>query len=138
MHAFFCALSFVLVYFCESSPTPAIQDLVDISVYPETRGVPLEEMDALFGDEVIDDDDEDGDGDDDGSGSDTSSLTVRDRRGLSPSGYSLPTSRKPSPVPGSRGRADSTVFGRIADTVGGVFGRKSSGRGEYNAVTDDQ
>lgn len=29
MHAFFCAISFVLVYF----------------LYPETRGVPLEEMD---------------------------------------------------------------------------------------------
>lgn len=29
MHAFFCMLSFVLVYF----------------LYPETRGVPLEEMD---------------------------------------------------------------------------------------------
>ncbi|GAA5879187.1 hypothetical protein JCM3774_002105 [Rhodotorula dairenensis] len=34
MHAGFCVLSFLLVYFA----------------YPETRGVPLEEMDELFGD----------------------------------------------------------------------------------------
>ncbi|KIY50577.1 sugar transporter STP1 [Fistulina hepatica ATCC 64428] len=33
MHGFFCACSFVLVYF----------------LYPETMGVPLEEMDAVFG-----------------------------------------------------------------------------------------
>ncbi|KAJ3568361.1 hypothetical protein NP233_g5761 [Leucocoprinus birnbaumii] len=35
MHAFFCACSFVLVYF----------------LYPETKGVPLEEMDAVFGEQ---------------------------------------------------------------------------------------
>ncbi|KAK4240249.1 hypothetical protein C8A03DRAFT_31635 [Achaetomium macrosporum] len=34
LHAFFCAVSFVVVYF----------------LYPETRGVRLEDMDALFGD----------------------------------------------------------------------------------------
>ncbi|TFK34184.1 hypothetical protein BDQ12DRAFT_636691 [Crucibulum laeve] len=34
MHAFFCACSFILVYF----------------FYPETKGIPLEEMDAVFGD----------------------------------------------------------------------------------------
>ncbi|KAK9457541.1 general substrate transporter [Dipodascopsis uninucleata] len=34
LHAFFCLMSFVLVYF----------------TYPETKGVPLEEMDRLFGD----------------------------------------------------------------------------------------
>ncbi|KAJ7705020.1 general substrate transporter [Mycena rosella] len=34
MHGFFCACSFVLVYF----------------LYPETKGVPLEEMDVVFGD----------------------------------------------------------------------------------------
>ncbi|KAH8102523.1 general substrate transporter [Cristinia sonorae] len=33
MHGFFCACSFVVVYF----------------LYPETKGVPLEEMDAVFG-----------------------------------------------------------------------------------------
>ncbi|TFY77217.1 hypothetical protein EWM64_g6795 [Hericium alpestre] len=35
MHGFFCACSFVLVYF----------------LYPETKGVPLEEMDAVFGED---------------------------------------------------------------------------------------
>ncbi|KAI0687760.1 general substrate transporter [Cytidiella melzeri] len=35
MHGFFCACSFVVVYF----------------LYPETMGVPLEEMDAVFGEE---------------------------------------------------------------------------------------
>jgi len=35
MHAFFCILSFILVYF----------------LYPETKGVPLEEMDAVFGED---------------------------------------------------------------------------------------
>jgi len=35
MHGFFCACSFILVYF----------------LYPETKGVSLEEMDAVFGEE---------------------------------------------------------------------------------------
>ncbi|WFD05111.1 hypothetical protein MVES1_000437 [Malassezia vespertilionis] len=34
LHAFFCLCSFVVVYYC----------------YPETQGVPLEEMDTIFGD----------------------------------------------------------------------------------------
>ncbi|KAI0961865.1 hypothetical protein AcW1_000831 [Taiwanofungus camphoratus] len=37
MHGFFCVCSFILVYF----------------LYPETRGVPLEEMDAVFGEEEL-------------------------------------------------------------------------------------
>ncbi|KZP16852.1 general substrate transporter [Athelia psychrophila] len=37
MHGFFCACSFILVYF----------------LYPETMGVPLEEMDAVFGEEEL-------------------------------------------------------------------------------------
>ncbi|KAL7274503.1 Ribulose bisphosphate carboxylase large chain [Rhizina undulata] len=37
VHAFFCAVSFVVVYFA----------------YPETKGVQLEEMDAIFGDQNI-------------------------------------------------------------------------------------
>jgi sugar porter (SP) family MFS transporter len=36
MHGFFCACSFVLVYF----------------LYPETKGVPLEEMDRVFGEDL--------------------------------------------------------------------------------------
>ncbi|KAG6911521.1 hypothetical protein DXG01_011823 [Tephrocybe rancida] len=37
MHGFFCACSFVVVYF----------------LYPETKGVPLEEMDAIFGEGAV-------------------------------------------------------------------------------------
>jgi len=37
VHAFFCACSFVLVYFC----------------YPETKGVMLEDMDSVFGDQTV-------------------------------------------------------------------------------------
>ena len=37
LHAGFCVASFVVVYF----------------LYPETQGVPLEEMDAIFGDQAI-------------------------------------------------------------------------------------
>nr|VWO94308.1 Glucose transporter rco-3 [Ganoderma boninense] len=37
MHGFFCICSFILVYF----------------LYPETKGVPLEEMDAVFGEEEL-------------------------------------------------------------------------------------
>ncbi|KAK8850652.1 hypothetical protein IAR55_004571 [Kwoniella newhampshirensis] len=115
MHAFFCCLSFVLVYF----------------LYPETRGVPLEEMDALFGDEPIDDDDGEGDDDedDDSGASETSSLVGNSRRRGSDSS-TLPLSRKPSPLPG-QGRPG--FFGKIADSVDGLFGgsraRRNSLRG---------
>ncbi|KDQ63513.1 hypothetical protein JAAARDRAFT_202943 [Jaapia argillacea MUCL 33604] len=37
MHGFFCACSFIVVYF----------------LYPETKGIPLEEMDALFGEDEL-------------------------------------------------------------------------------------
>ncbi|PPQ62985.1 hypothetical protein CVT24_006091 [Panaeolus cyanescens] len=37
MHGFFCICSFILVYF----------------LYPETKGVPLEEMDAVFGEDEL-------------------------------------------------------------------------------------
>lgn len=37
MHGFFCICSFILVYF----------------LYPETKGVPLEEMDAVFGEDAL-------------------------------------------------------------------------------------
>ncbi|KAL7418182.1 general substrate transporter [Mrakia frigida] len=63
MHAFWCLCSFAVVYF----------------LYPETCGVPLEEMNTLFGDEMFDeensDEEEEGDeGDDDGAFSDSESL----------------------------------------------------------------
>ncbi|TYJ53900.1 hypothetical protein B9479_005449 [Cryptococcus floricola] len=108
MHAFFCAMSFVLVYF----------------LYPETRGVALEDMDKLFGDEIdeddeSDDEDEDEDEDGDGDGSKTSSLVGnvhRRHRSNRSSFSSLPISRRPSPLPtrtdGSSGQGlVSRIFG---------------------------
>lgn len=49
MHGFYCACSFVLVYFCRSSLSLAYLCADVTVVYPETMGVPLEEMDAVFG-----------------------------------------------------------------------------------------
>lgn len=93
-------------------------------VYPETKGVLLEDMDQLFGDEPIEDDD---DGDDDGDEADDSG-----------SESSLPIARKPSPSPGRR-RAPSGIFARLGDSLAGVFGQKRTGaRGEYNAVDGEQ
>ncbi|GMK56482.1 hypothetical protein CspeluHIS016_0303220 [Cutaneotrichosporon spelunceum] len=59
MHACFCVVSFIIVYF----------------LYPETRGVPLEEMDKLFGDEGVASETDD----DDFGASETSSLMPRTR-----------------------------------------------------------
>jgi len=72
MHGFFCICSFVLVYFCESPPSVVVCYLyrmfpysfsllslqrnatrVRATVYPETKGVPLEEMDAVFGEGAL-------------------------------------------------------------------------------------
>lgn len=39
-----------MVYFCKAlSPLSPIRELTFFAVYPETMGVPLEEMDAVFG-----------------------------------------------------------------------------------------
>ncbi|WRT70803.1 uncharacterized protein IL334_007802 [Kwoniella shivajii] len=116
MHAFFCALSFVLVYF----------------LYPETRGVPLEEMNLLFQDEPeLDDDDEDeeegsgsdGEDDEDGSGGSENSSLVgsRSRRRYS-NGSTLPITNK------SEAESRSGFFGKILGSVEGVFGGGGSKR----------
>lgn len=102
-------------------------------LYPETRGVPLEEMDRLFGDEGAGDDDDD---DDDYGASESSSLVASLRTSRSPSG--LPTSRQPSPMPA---RADNSLLGRVTDAVGSAFGRPqrrrdSPSRGRYDAISD--
>ncbi|OCF35876.1 hypothetical protein I316_02369 [Kwoniella heveanensis BCC8398] len=120
MHAFFCALSFVLVYF----------------LYPETRGVPLEEMNALFQDEPEEDDDDDedendesGSDDEDGSGgSESSSLVGGSSRRRYSDGSTLPITSKGPSAP------RTGFFGRIADAFGGSNRRRGSVRGEYNAV----
>ncbi|KAI0814889.1 general substrate transporter [Irpex lacteus] len=52
MHGFFCACSFVVVYFCKLLDVIMWLALTNMTaVYPETMGVPLEEMDAVFGEE---------------------------------------------------------------------------------------
>lgn len=102
-------------------------------MYPETRGVPLEEMDRLFGDEVAEDDDDDGEDDeDDDSGSETASILAgNESRG----GSYLPTSRKNSSRSASRSRPSSGVLGRM----GGWLGmHKTEGRGGYDTVDGDQ
>jgi hypothetical protein len=87
-------------------------------------------MDALFGDEPIEDDlDDDGadddDDEDDGVGSGSES--------------SLPTVHKAS-AGGRKPRASSGIFARIGESIGGVFGNKKAtgARGEYNAVDEEQ
>ncbi|RXK41044.1 hypothetical protein M231_01675 [Tremella mesenterica] len=134
MHAFFCAVSFVLVYF----------------LYPETRGVPLEEMDKLFGDEIVEDEDDGEDGsdddriddlnDDNSLGSESSSL-VGSRRSRTLNS-SLPTSRKPSPLPYHRGDVEpsSGLFSRLSNAMGGLLGgpRRRSPRGNYNPLNGEQ
>ncbi|KAF8328155.1 general substrate transporter [Cantharellus anzutake] len=94
MHAFFCACSLILVYF----------------LYPETMGVPLEEMDAVFGEEDIlsDDDDDDDDEDEDDGLSETTSL-VRD---ASDASYSSPREgpRSLSPVGGDNAKRSRRWF----------------------------
>ena len=93
MHAFFCTCSLFLVYF----------------LYPETAGIPLEEMDAVFGEEPVR-------GADDDDDSEISSL-VRGR----PRSYDSPAgSRRSSPAP-SKG------------WWGSLFGRRT-GRETYQAV----
>ncbi|BEJ11817.1 hypothetical protein CspHIS471_0202770 [Cutaneotrichosporon sp. HIS471] len=112
MHACFCVLSFILVYF----------------LYPETRGVPLEEMDKLFGDKGEGSDDDD----DDCAASETSSLMPSQRRGHSPSG--LPTSRTSSPMPV---RTDNSLLGRVTHAFSSAFGGRPGSptpRGRYNAI----
>ncbi|CUA70517.1 Sugar transport protein 4 [Rhizoctonia solani] len=94
MHAFFCCCSFILVYF----------------LYPETMGIPLEEMDAVFGEEPPSNDDDD---------SETSSL-VRGR----PRTYDSPAgSRRSSPAPNQ-------------SWLGSIFGRRKAGDA-YQAVPSE-
>jgi hypothetical protein len=127
MHACFCVLSFILGE-CYGLSTLTIV----FFLYPETRGVPLEEMDKLFGDEGDGSDDDE----DDFGASETSSLVPSLRSGRSPSG--LPTSRTSSPLPA---RADNSLMGRVTEAFGSAFGRRPrrpSSRGRYDAIPGNQ
>lgn len=112
-------------------------------VYPETRGVPLEEMDKLFGDE---NDEGEGDSDfdeDEEAESEISSLVSnprhRRRSASSSIGPSLPTSRKPSPMPSRKASSSRGLFGRITDSVNGVLGstKQQSRSVGYTAVNEE-
>jgi len=95
MHGFFCACSFILVYF----------------LYPETKGVPLEEMDRVFGEESTSDEE-----------SERASLvrsggsSLRNHRTISP------------PDPQEPLRNSQSWFDKI---IGRVNGPR---RGEYQAI----
>ncbi|KAJ9101470.1 hypothetical protein QFC19_005121 [Naganishia cerealis] len=114
MHAGFCLISLITVYF----------------VYPETAGVPLEEMDALFGDESNEKGDEDDDNDD--GEDDDSSYTAGSR---------TPGSSLRSASPSSFRRNSSTP---LVGSGGGPVGmmkrmfinmrKKETGTGAYNQL----
>ncbi|EPQ29075.1 uncharacterized protein PFL1_03364 [Pseudozyma flocculosa PF-1] len=142
MHAFFCACSFVVVYFG----------------YPETAGVPLEEIGALFGDEgiVVPQDDEDEDEDED----DEEAQAGRHRRESTDGGAARPIRRSISSHPrmqseeeraaraaATRVAADErrksrTFFGLVSNTgfLGRLFGAGADvdRRGEYEQVRRDE
>lgn len=131
MHAFFCVISFILGKWL---PGIKANNLVYF-LYPETRGVPLEEMDKLFGDDIDDDDEDDDDEDDEFGASETSSLVSSLRTGRT--GSALPTSRNASPMPA---RADNSLMGRLNETWNGLVGARPPrrpSRGRYNAIADE-
>ena len=117
-------------------------------LYPETRGVALEEMDKLFGDDV--DDYEEADDDDDGNEADDEPDVdgvdeLSETSSLVPSG---PPTRKPSPSPhasshGPRRAEPSSRSARsgLLGTLQNAFGMsrgKTSGKGGYDAINGEQ
>lgn len=112
-------------------------------VYPETRGVPLEEMDKLFGDENDEGEDDSDFDEDEEAESEISSLVSnprhRRRSASSSIAPSLPTSRKPSPMPSRKASSSRGLFGRITDSVNGVLGstKQQSRSVGYTAVNEE-
>ncbi|KAK1728200.1 uncharacterized protein BDZ83DRAFT_767871 [Colletotrichum acutatum] len=121
LHAFFCAVSFIVVYF----------------IYPETCGVRLEEMDSLFGDAstVI--------GTPSLHGRENDSLVpgspigseYRGRPGNFTANSAIPgLSLDPPDIPdgkGQDGEASSTISGWVSRVVGRTRDQSSSGSGRY-------
>ncbi|TXT05989.1 hypothetical protein VHUM_03750 [Vanrija humicola] len=114
MHAFFCVVSFILVYF----------------LYPETRGVPLEEMDKLFGDESSPYDDDDDQSDMDAS--ESSSLVGSRRGSRRGSGTS------PAPFSRTPARAENSLVGRVTDAMFRTGSGRDAGRGRYKAIDPEE
>ncbi|WFD36328.1 hypothetical protein MCUN1_003207 [Malassezia cuniculi] len=118
LHAVFCLCSFVLVYF----------------FYPETQGVPLEEMDALFGDAASPVPQGDFDDDDDEE-NDAHSIHSHESDPVIPRRTSI--SRHPrftAPFPPSREQRRQQPF--FQSFYGAITGNRDTGRGEYSTVTD--
>ncbi|KAF6821369.1 MFS monosaccharide transporter [Colletotrichum sojae] len=128
LHAFFCAVSFVVVYF----------------VYPETCGVRLEEMDSLFGDAstVV------------GTpslraetgslmraGSPVGSIDYRGRPGNFTAQNAIPgLSLDPPDIPDGKaqdGEASSTISGWVSRVVGRTRDQSSGGSGRYAPINQD-
>ncbi|KAJ3771280.1 hypothetical protein EV361DRAFT_887287 [Lentinula raphanica] len=103
MHAFFCCCSFILVYF----------------LYPETKGVTLEEMDAVFGEA--------------GSGKSPITLNaISERSAFLPSNSQYPPSH-------SRDQNDSLPTPNPHGWLGRLFRRNSSRNiSEYQALDADE
>ncbi|KAL0940639.1 hexose transporter [Colletotrichum truncatum] len=125
VHAFFCAVSFVVVYF----------------IYPETCGVRLEEMDSLFGDAstVV------------GTpslhaetgslirpGSPVGSIDYRGRPGNFTAQSAIPgLSLDPPDIPDGKaqdGEASSTISGWVSRVVSRTRNQSSGGSGRYAPV----
>ncbi|EJT48422.1 receptor [Trichosporon asahii var. asahii CBS 2479] len=115
MHAFFCVVSFILVYF----------------LYPETRGVPLEEMDKLFGDEVVEVTETETE--DEGFSESETSTLVGHRRPGSILPISRTSTRSASPSPARMG---NSLFGRVQDMISGGRKTRRSSLGHYRAIDD--
>lgn len=94
MHGFYCVCSFILVYF----------------LYPETKGVPLEEMDAVFGEDELEER-MDNEEDEDDSYDETTSLLVN----------GLPTDNRTINQSGPRRRRSS------AGWISRMFKRRNEG-----------
>ncbi|KZO96244.1 general substrate transporter [Calocera viscosa TUFC12733] len=101
MHAFFCACSVILVYF----------------LYPETKGVPLEEMDAVFGEESAQNASD--------PNSETSSLVSHNRTDRA--------TRAPSPDPEEEPIYKAPETAKPTSLWDRILGRG----GQYQAVGDD-
>ncbi|KAI8305145.1 MFS glucose transporter mfs1 [Colletotrichum sp. SAR11_240] len=125
VHAFFCAVSFVVVYF----------------IYPETCGVRLEEMDSLFGDAstVI--------GTPSVHAAETGSLmpgspvgSYRGRPAFTAQNAIPGLSLDPPDIPdgkGQDGEASSTISGWVSRVVSRTRNQSSSGSGRYAPVNQD-
>lgn len=112
LHAVFCLLSFVVVYF----------------FYPETQGVPLEEMDILFGDAASPVPQGRFDDDIDDDARSTHSLDSE------PVPHRVSISTHPRFLAPTSPTRPHTVFGRMYGAISGQSADAS--RGEYTSVAD--